>query len=147
MIALRVGALVGCLFMLFACNNGPTAPTPLPPSPPATVQPPPTSVLPPVSGNARAYVFNAPVSYQVRGYTMMSRYVLRSGGTFSLQYASLGIEYVGTFTEDNGIVSFRFAADGRWDAIGTVSGDSLEVRYNVVMEHSDFENAVYRRSQ
>jgi hypothetical protein len=30
---------------------------------------------------------------------------------------------------------------------GTLKGDLLEVRYSEMMQHSDFENAVYRRSQ
>ena len=100
-----------------------------------------------MAGLAGTYVFNAPSSYPIRDYTITSRYVLHNSGTFSLQYASLGHEYVGTYTEENGRVTFRFAADGRWDAVGTLNGDSLDVRYNVVMELSDFENAVYRRPQ
>jgi hypothetical protein len=44
-------------------------------------------------------------------------------------------------------ITFRFTADSRWDAIGTLSDDSLEVRYNMIMEMSDFENAVYTRSR
>ena len=32
-------------------------------------------------------------------------------------------------------------------ATGTLKGDLLEVRYGDSMQHSDFENAVYRRSQ
>ena len=73
--------------------------------------------------------------------------MLYNSGAFSLQYASLGGGYVGTYRQENGAITFRFAADPRWDATGTLKGDSLEVRYNVIMELSDFENAVYRRSQ
>ena len=33
------------------------------------------------------------------------------------------------------------------DATGILQGDLLEVRYSDIMQHSDFENAVYRRLQ
>jgi hypothetical protein len=102
--------------------------------------------LPPVSGPADVYVFSGNLSYPVVGYTTTSRYVLYENGAFALQYASLGA-YVGTYRQESGLISFVFAGDARWTATGTLNGESLEVRYNLIMEHSDFENAVYRRSQ
>jgi hypothetical protein len=36
------------------------------------------------------------------------------------------------------------SVDDPWDdAIGTLSGDSLTLEYHEIMQHSDFENAVY----
>ena len=93
------------------------------------------------------FVFSGPATYRVRDYTTASRFVLQPGSSFSLQYGSLGIEYVGTYAETGGRIAFTFTADGRWDAVGTLTGGVLDVRYGLIMEHSDFENAVYQRSQ
>ena len=137
----RCGTLVGFLVLSAACNGDrPTAPSPLP------TQPPPTAA-PPVIGPADIYSFSGRLSYPIRDYTTASRFVLYHNGTFALQYVSLGGEYLGTYRRENGLISFRFVADGRWVATGTLNGDLLEVRYDVIMELSDFENAVYRRSQ
>lgn len=148
---IRLAVLLGCLVLALACGHAtpPTAPTALPAAPPPVVQapPPPTAGFPPVSNLARVFVFNGRSSYQVRDYTTTSRFVLQPGGVFSLQYGSLGIEYAGTYAEVNGRIDFSFTADGRWGAYGTLNGDLLDVRYGPIMEHSDFENAVYRRSQ
>ena len=99
-------------------------------------------------GPADIYSFSGRLSYPISDYTTASRFVLHDNGTFALQYVSLGGEYVGTYRRDeNSLISFRFAADDRWVATGTLNGDSLEVRYDRTMELSDFENAVYRRSR
>ena len=140
----RCGTLLGFLVFSIACSNGdrPTAPTPLP------TQPPPTAAVPRLIGPADIYLFSGTLPpYPVRHYTEASKYVLYDNGAFSLQYASLGGEYVGTYRQEIGLISFRFVADDRWFATGTLNGDSLEVRYNAIMDLSDFENAVYRRSQ
>ncbi len=141
--AVRCGTLLGFLVFSVACSNGvrPTAPSPLP------TQPPPTAGVPPLMGPADIFLFGAKLTYPIRDYTTASKYVLYENGAFLLQYASLGGEYVGTYRQDNGLISFRFTADGRWFATGTLNGDSLEVRYNEIMELSDFESAVYRRSR
>jgi hypothetical protein len=140
----RCGTLLGFLVFSVACSNGnlPTAPSPRP------TQPPPTVGVPPLIGPADIYLFSATLPpYPVRPYTTASKYVLYDNGAFSLRYASPGGEYVGTYRQENGLISFRFVADDRWFATGTLNGDSLEVRYNAVMDLSDFESAVYRRSQ
>jgi len=133
--------LFGLLLIVPACGrvDRPTAPSPIPA---VTIQSP-IAQLP--AGSVQ-YLFNGPVSYEVRDYTAMSSYVLNHG-TFSLRYGLSGREYVGTYRQEGSRISFVFAADGRWDAVGKLDGDSLEVRYNLIMELSDFENAVYRRVQ
>ena len=145
---IRLGVCLA-LSLSVACGDAtpPTAPTALPAAPPVVQAPPPPAGFPPVSSLARVFVFDGRSSYQVRDYTATSRFVLQPGGVFSLQYGSLGIEYVGTYAEANGHIDFSFTADGRWGADGTLNGDLLDVRYGPIMEHSDFENAVYRRSQ
>jgi hypothetical protein len=130
MTAVVRGTLLGFLVFSVACGDGQritvpsSAPTP-----------------------ASRYDFSQQPSYPVSSYTAASRYVLRGSGSFSLQYPTLGSEYVGTYSQQGDSILFRFATDGRWDATGTLNGDSLEVRYNVIMELTDFENAVYSRSQ
>jgi hypothetical protein len=141
-------AILGFLVFSASCDytERPAAPSPVP-LPPATILPSPTSGPPPATGAATTYVFDGQLSYPIRAYTAGSKYELYQNGRFSLQYASLSGEYAGTYLQENDAIVFSFAGDSRWGAVGTVRGDSLEVRYNEIMEHSDFENAVYRRSQ
>lgn len=145
---IRVGVLLNCLVLALGCGDRTqlTAPTTLAAAPPV-VQAPAPAGFPPVSSLARVFVFSGPSSYRVRDYTTASRFVLQQGSAFSLQYGSLGIEYVGTYAEADGRINFSFSGDGRWDATGTLNGDRLEVRYGLIMQHSDFEDALYQRSQ
>jgi hypothetical protein len=86
----------------------------------------------------------------VRDYTEQSRFVLYDNGAFVLQYASLGGEYRGGYTESNGIITFEWegwSLAGPWGATGTLNSGSLTVRYNVIMQLTDFEDAVYRLTQ
>lgn len=100
----------------------------------------------PSSAPSARYQFIGPLSYAVSGYTAESSYELNRG-QFTFRYGSLGTSYVGTYQQEGSHVDFRFAVDGRWDAVGTLNGDSLEVRYNEIMGLTDFEDAVYRRIQ
>jgi hypothetical protein len=67
-------------------------------------------------------------------------------GAFALQYASLGIEYRGGYTESNGVITFQWegwSVAGPWGATGTLKDGSLTVQYNLIMQLTDFEDAVY----
>jgi hypothetical protein len=136
----RCGTLVGLLLVGLACSNAdrPTAPSAMVP---VTAQPPTLEV----PAGSQRYDFSAPLTYAVANYTTTSRYVLGPGRNFALQYPSLVRQYVGTYEQDGNRISFRFAADGRWEAAGMISGDSLTVEYNVIMGLSDFDNAIYKR--
>lgn len=71
-------------------------------------------------------------------------------GVFGLRYDAFSHVYLGTFRQDNDTIAFRFhppSAVDHVDATGTLKGDLMEVRYSEIMQHSDFENAVYRRLQ
>jgi hypothetical protein len=149
---LRCGSLIGVLMLGLACGTEqPTAPSavPAPPTiaPPTTTQPP--QPLP--SGVPVAtYVFSGPLDYAVRGFTPGSQFLLYENGVFGLRYDAFPHVYLGTYRLDNATITFSF--DGKWTsdrgtAMGTLKGDLLEVRYSDIMQHSDFENAVYRRSQ
>src|SRR5687768_14089090 len=143
MIVCRCIALFSALVLSIACdyNNPPAAPSSTP-----TPSPSPTVVRPTVIPGS-TYLFSGQLSHPVAAYTSSSRYVLDDHGSFVLQYPSLPRDYAGTYRQDYGVLTFRFADDGRWEAIGTLTGDSLEVRYNGIMALSDFDDAVYRLSQ
>lgn len=67
-------------------------------------------------------------------------------GGFVLQYAGLGFEYRGGYAETKGAIAFEWegwSAAGPWGATGTLKGDSLTVQYNLIMQLTDFEDAVY----
>jgi hypothetical protein len=150
--AVRCGALVAVLVFVTACadSGSPTAPTGV--TTPSAATPLPPRTFPPVLRPARVYEFASELAYPVRDYTRTSRFVLYDDGIFALQYLwSAGSnEYRGWYTETNGLVTFRWegwSVAGPWGATGTLDGNSLIVRYNIIMELSDFENAVYSRTQ
>ena len=141
----QCGTLVA-LALSIACSNAdrPTAPGPIPTSSaaPIVVYPP---VFPPRTGPAQTYVFSGPLEYRVSYFTEASQYVLYDNGAFALQYLIRRGELVGAYRVEDGRIIFTIT--GGEDAIGTLKGDVLEVRYSERMQHSDYENAAYKRSQ
>ena len=142
------GAAVVVLLMLFtACGSSsttPSSPSPLPAPAPAP-SPSPTSAFPPPSGPSRAFAFDRESDYRVSDYTRQSRFVLYDNGAFVLQFIGRGA-YRGAYKELNGSLTFDWEGSnvaGPWGATGTVTGPLLTIRYNGIMELSDFENAVY----
>lgn len=131
-----------------ACSDAsrPTAPSPPPaaPAPAPPPQPPPT--VPPLSGPSRLFVYIGPLGYPVRHFTTGSQYVLYDNGAFALQYPFIA-PYTGVYREENGRIAFEFSPGGQENAVGSLDGDLLEVRYSERMQHADFEDAVYKRSQ
>jgi hypothetical protein len=81
--------------------------------------------------------------------------VLYNNGAFSLRYEAFGEgAYTGSYRLEDGRIIFDFGADGSGsaldgpDAIATINGDLLEVRYSFEMRvGADFENAVYQRTE
>jgi hypothetical protein len=61
----------------------------------------------PLSGPATSYHFSGALSYPIRDYTTASKYVLYDSGAFSLQYASLGGDYVGTYRQRSTLKTAR----------------------------------------
>jgi hypothetical protein len=70
---------------------------------------------------------------------------LYENGVFGLRYDAFAHVYLGTYRQDDATISFSF--DGHEGATGTFQGDLLAIVYTELMQHSDFEDAVYRRSQ
>jgi hypothetical protein len=144
---LRCGALICGLMLGLGCGTEqPTAPSPV--RPPTTITQPPQPL--PSGDPVATYVFSGTLDYPVRGFTNGSQYLLYDNGVFGLRYDAFAHVYLGTYRQDNATITFRFG--GTWTsdqgiATGTLKGDLLEVRYSDIMVHSDFENAVYRRSQ
>jgi hypothetical protein len=71
------------------------------------------------------------------------RYVLLKDSTFALEYGSYQggvIGYPGTYSRADSVIAFKFdisstaysgsTAYSRWEATGTVRGDTLAVKYN-----------------
>lgn len=137
-----------------ACDAGrpsmpgaPTAPSASPaPPPPVTVTP-----FPPLSGAATTYRFSEPLEnfgrYRVSGVTEGSSFVLFESGGCYLQYEAFADRpYRGRYEQDGGRITFYFSErSNAGDAIGTLKSNLLEIRYSEIMQHSDFENAVYKR--
>ena len=144
---LRCGWLVAWLMLVLACGiEHSTAPGPVT-APPTTTQPP--QPLPPGEPVA-IYVFSGPLDYAPSPVTKGSQYLLYDDGVFGLRYDAFSHVFLGVYRQDNDTITFQF--DDKWtsdggDATGTLKGELLEVRYSEIMQHSDFENAVYRRSR
>ncbi len=67
---------------------------------------------------------------------------------FSTARSRGSFEYPGRYTESDGTITFDWdgwSAAGPWGATATITAEVLTVRYNFIMEMTDFENAVYRR--
>jgi hypothetical protein len=90
------------------------------------------------------YVYIGALDHAVRVFIPHSEYLLYDNGVFGLRYEAIPYVYSGTYFQDGETITFRFGGDV---ATGTLKGDLLEVRYSEMMQHSDFENAVYRRTQ
>ena|SRR5687767_7940997 len=152
--AISCGMLLSVLVLCVACDGpSPAAPSPRPPSSsPFTVTPPPPPRVP-LTGPSTLYLFSAPLDYSVRGFTNTSSFELYANGAFALRYETLAHAYTGSYVREQGRIIFDFGADGGVmqgggpDALATVDGDSLNVRYHEIMQHSDFENAVYRQAR
>jgi hypothetical protein len=122
---LRCAALIGALTTASACGTEhPTGPSAFP---------------------VAIYRYSSPLDYASSFQTIGSRYLLYPDGVFGLQYDAFAHVSMGTYRQDGTTITFRF--DDFGIATGTLNGDLLEVRYSEIMQHSDFENAVYRRSE
>jgi hypothetical protein len=80
-----------------------------------------------------------------------SRYVIYGEGVFSLEYIRPDwgfFEYRGHYSRADSSIAFSFdgwSIAGPWLATGIVRRDSsIVVRYNVIMQLSDFEDGVYK---
>lgn len=155
---IRRNAGVVLLVFFVACGSSePTSPsgTSQPPSPPSPIPPRLPINFPPLAGPSRTFIFDSfgsELSYPVSDSTRGSRFILYDNGAFGLQYP--GIEYVfrGQYQDANGVLMFLFdsstgrSVDEPWDdATGTLQGNLLTVRYDEMMQQSDFEDAVYVR--
>ena len=143
--------LIGMLLTSIACSDAKSSTAPGPLATPlfqTYEPPPPPPPPPPLSSPATTYVFSGPLSYSVSDYTVASRYVLYQNGAFMAVFRySLPDEghVVGSYAQKDGNLTFRFVGGG--SASATLRGDFLDVRYDFNMEMSDYQNAVYRRSQ
>lgn len=148
------GTVVVLVMLSAACGGSaftsPTATNSPPVLPPPASSTSPKISFPPLSGPSRTFVFDRERSYAVRDFTRQSRFVLYDNGAFGLHYPSIAYVYRGAYRETNGVVMLLFdsstgrSVDEAWDdATGILRGSSLTVEYDELMQHADFENAVY----
>jgi hypothetical protein len=142
----RFGALAALLALTGACSDVkmPTAPAPVHSQQVPALEPLPP--LPPISRPARVFEFVPSPAHPTSAITETSRYVLYDDGTFALQFNGV-FEYLGTYTEADGVIQFFWegrSVAGPWGANGTLDGNTLTVRYNIIMQLSDFEDCAYR---
>ena len=122
-----------------------TAPSPISMPPPAVEARP----LPPLTGAAITYAFSGALenfgALRVSRVTEGSSFILYESGGFSLRFEAFPQQARGRYERDDGRIRFYFSGHGTAaDAIGTLRGNLMDVRYSEIMQHSDFENAVYR---
>jgi hypothetical protein len=129
------GALVAAL-VLTGCSESPVRPSPQ--NLPATV---PATPAPPAPTHARVFAGATAVSYPLSAYTVDSQFVLYDNATFTLVFQSG--HYDGTYGEADGTITFSWKGSGNWAATGSLDGERMTVQYNLAMEMSDFEDAVY----
>ena len=156
-ICVRSVAVAALVLLVSACADWPTAPSstflPRRPPPPA---PPPVAFVPTFPAISRPGQIFVAVDWprsSYHGSPLASRYVLYDDGTFALQSSSANFpffEYPGTYKNVDGAITFYFhwdrgfIAEGAW---GTLTGDTLTVEYEVRMQHADFLDGVYVRTQ
>ena len=147
---MRKALVLTIMVLSLGCGGSapPTAPTTIPSTPIASVPSPPTPTFPALSGLSRTFSFDHAPSANVQDYTKRSQFVLYDDGAFVLQMPSAnGGDYRGGYTESNGVITFQWegwSVAGPWGATGTIDGGVLTVHYNLIMQLTDFEDAVYR---
>jgi len=137
------------LALVSGCSEGmpPVAPSPVV-STPAPAPAAPTVLLPGVAPRAGTYVMGSP-SNQGWPSPNTPRYVVGDDGRFELQYPGI-VAYRGTYkySEETGLITFGWEGSslaGPWGATGSVRDDVLTVRYNLIMQMSDFEDSSFTR--
>jgi hypothetical protein len=142
--AMRLGAL-SLLLALTACGSTSAPTAPLPFRDPAIAPP---AVPPPLPKRAvRVYAFEALLGRSTSSGPRNTQYVFYEDGSFGLQYPGQ-VEFPGMAIEAGDGILLVFAANGgRWQAVGTLEDGRLTVRYNLDMQMSDFEDAIYRLSE
>src|SRR5262245_48897926 len=142
------GTLAVALVISTACGSDPlTIPTSIDEPTVLPSPTPPRPSFPDPSGPSRVFTFARGVAPHVMDDTRHSQFSLYDNGAFALRYVSTGAEYRGGYTEADGVITFEWegwSRAGPWMASATLTSDTLSVRYNTVMQLTDFEDAVYR---
>ena len=105
--------------------------------------------FPALSRPGQIYVATPGLYASIRN--LSSRFVLFTDGTFELQFLGDGeyFAYTGRYQRVDATVTFEWdgwSTAGPWGATGTLTGDQLAVRFNIIMQLSDFLDGTYVRS-
>ncbi len=144
---------VGALLSLSAGCSDAVQPEPPGIEPPVAAPAPPLAARPDFPALARPGKIYNEGAVSIYGYPLVSRYVLYQDSTFTLQFSSpkFGMfEYLGRYSRADSVITFDWdgwSIAGPWGATGTLRGDSLDVKYNIIMQLSDFVDGVYVREQ
>jgi hypothetical protein len=152
--ALRKLLSVLALALSAACASEtvPTTPTPTP-APPGPGPVAYTPEWPAIDRPGRIYIGESTPFYPIHRSLLFSRYVLYDDRTFALQNSSINypfFEYRGTYTQTNDTIVFTWegwSTAGPWGATATVTDDTLDVKYNLIMQMTDFEDGRYLRER
>jgi hypothetical protein len=144
----RHAAVVALLVFSAACGRStPTSPTLTSPQVDSVTPGPRLTEFPPLEGPSRTFVFARELAHPVSQITTNSRFVLYDNGAFVVQYGANGNPgYRGGYKETDGVIRFDWqgwSTAGPWGATGRLNGNVLTVEFNLVMQMSDFEDAVY----
>jgi hypothetical protein len=125
-----------------ACSDSSRSRTPTP-THPSDPSPAPSPTPAPSDEASRVFVFasTAEPPHGLSAYTLSSEYRLTDAGRFTLWYSSVGKGYGGTYTEADGLITFKL--DGLWAATGLLRDQTLTVRYNFEALLDGFEDAAY----
>ena len=132
---------------LMSCSD-PRLPGPSEPASQPTPTTPVAPAYPALTRPGEIYVGPADLYASIR--SLASRYVLYEDGTFGLQFIQVGefFEYRGRYARADSLITFDWdgwSTAGPWGATGTFRGDSLVVKYNPVMQMTDFIDGTYVR--
>jgi hypothetical protein len=149
----RCMLLAALLPLATACmdGNGPTSAAlgrpgsvpPQSPQPPAPLPPPPT-----ISGPAALYQRVTPSSYGSDAYLLS----LGADSAFVIEFpdGSSSWGWAGRYERTDSTIVFHYnawSAAGGLEGRGTLRGDTLFIKYNVIMQMTDFEDGAYVRSR
>ena len=141
-------ALVAFAVACMDTNGPPGSPTAPPAGQPTPTPQSPYPPPPDITGPAVLYVRASPSSYGSDAYLMS----LGADSAFVIELPNgpLSWGWAGRYERRDSVVIFHYnawSAAGALGATGIVRGDTMFLKYNVIMQLTDFEDGMYVRSR